>query len=79
MGTISPEVYAQRELERIHTEANAAMAEQYKQGKEPKASFIDGEFEVIDEPKQRCSAFFGMGDPALDEIVCEYISRTYGQ
>ncbi|MBV4519683.1 hypothetical protein KVG88_06375 [Pseudomonas sp. SWRI74] len=56
--------------------ADAALAAQYRQcGKEPpdhcKPPFIEGEFEVIEEPKKLnvSSAFFGMGDPAMDKLL----------
>lgn len=50
----------------------------YQQQQEQLSDCIEGECELVDEPKQRCSAFFGLGDPAMDEIICEYVSRAYG-
>lgn len=72
MGSISPEVYKSQQ-EQMQAAADAALAAQYQSmGIEPpQKPFIEGEFEVVSEPKKLngSAAFFGMGDPEMDRLL----------
>jgi len=75
MGMCTPFGF-QDQQQKLQASANDALAAQYRQcGKEPpeqcNPSFIEGEFEVIEEPKMlnAPTAFFGMGDRAMDELL----------